>query len=172
MSLRDLDEFLLDKPIELPIRGKLYRFPGSISATSGLLLQRLAATVEQAVADGAANVNGTALAMEVLNDGQEKNLREEVMGDTEAQMAADGLSTAHTDHVFKTLLTWHMAGPEAGEAAWEHQGEAPAPNRETRRKASKGSASTTKRPASTSGTSTPAPKATTSAGPDSSSSGL
>lgn len=172
MSFRDLDDFLVVTPIKLPIKGKDYQFPGSISARSGLLLQRIAAAAERAKADILDGKTSTLdLAAEVLNDEEETDLRSEVMGGTEQLMADDGLTTAHTTHVFRTLLTWHMAGPEAAAVAWERQGEAPAPNRATRR-ASKGSASTTRKRASTSGTTTRAPaKATGRRGASSSSAG-
>jgi hypothetical protein len=172
VSFRDLDEFLLDRPIELPIRGKTYQFPGSIPARSGLLLQRIAAAAEKAqteIVEG--RISTLDLAAEVLSNEEETDLRGEIMGATELEMAKDGLSTAHTTHVFRTLITWHMAGPEAAEVAWERQGEAQAPNRATRR-ASKASASSTRKRASTSGTTTRTPaKATARRGATSSSTG-
>ncbi len=175
MGFRDLDEFLVVTPIELPIGGKTYQFPGSVSAHTGLVLQRILSAAEDASEDlRAGRVTGTEIAEQILlDDVQEGDIRAELMGDGEAQMAADGLSTAHTSHVFNTLLVWHTAGPEAAEAAWERLGEAPAPNRETRRQASKGSASTTRRPGSTTGTSTraPAKAATARAGRSSSATG-
>jgi hypothetical protein len=137
-AFRDLDEILVDKPIGLPIKGKMYEFPGSIPARTGLMLQRIAAAAQKAK-----NAGPTELAEEVLSDEEEIDLRGELMGSTEVEMARDGLTTAHTSHVFQTLLIWHMAGEEAAAQAWESLGKAPAPNRAQRR-ASKGSASTTK----------------------------
>lgn len=155
-AFRDLDEFLTTPPIELPIGGRLYEFPGSISARSGLMLQRILSAAEEAsegIRDG--SVRAADLAEQVLlDDDTEHDLRAEIMGDGEQQMAADGLTTAHTTHVFNTLLVWHTAGPEAAQAAWEHMGEAQAPNRAARRQASKAAATSTRSPASTSGTST------------------
>jgi hypothetical protein len=160
-AFRDLDEFLIDEPIRLPIRGKTYEFPGSIPARTGLLLQRLGAAAEKASASiKAGTANATELAAEVFSDSEETDLRAEMMGDTEQQMADDGLTTAHTTHVFRTLMVWHMAGEEAAMKAWEAVGPQPAPNRAARR-ASKASATTTRRPASTSGTSTPTPGSAT-----------
>lgn len=155
MPFDDLDDFLVVQPIRLPIRGKTYEFPGSISARTGLMLQRLTAEADK-VRDG--STEPTDLAAEVLNDEEEIDLRAEVLGDTERQMAADGLSTAHVRHVFQTLLVWHMAGQEAAEKAWHTLGEAQAPNRAERRAASKDSASTTRSRASTSGTTTRRPR--------------
>jgi hypothetical protein len=155
-AFRDLDEFLIDEPIRLPIRGKTYSFPGSIPARTGLLLQRLGVAAEKAKQDiKAGAADPTALAAEVFSDSEETDLRGEIMGATEQEMADDGLTTAHTTHVFRTLMVWHMAGEDAAMKAWEAVGPQPAPNRAARRAASKASATTTKRPASTSGTSTP-----------------
>jgi hypothetical protein len=143
-AFRDLDEFLVDQPIELPIRGKNYRFPGSISARTGLLLQRMGAKADEArrAGQGPAELASAAMDAEVLDDETELDLRRELMGDTEAEMARDGLTTAHTGHVFRTLIVWHMAGEEAALAAWTALGNVQAPNREARRKASKASGTT------------------------------
>lgn len=161
MGFRDLDEFLTEQPIELPIRGKVYRFPGSIPARTGLLLQRLAAAAARAP-EGTDQTAATEMAAEVLSDSEELDLRAEVMGDAEAEMADDGLSTAHTAHVFRTLMVWHMVGQGAAEKAWEQLGPPPAPNRAARRTVSSVSATSTRSPASTTRTSTrgSAPKAT------------
>jgi hypothetical protein len=172
-QFRDLDEFLVDRPIELPIRGKTYRFPGSVSARTGLLLQRMGASADVARRSGQ---DGTAAASEVfdaelLDDDREKDLRREIMGDGEAEMARDGLTTAHTEHVFRTLIVWHMAGEEAALKAWERLGNVQAPNRETRRQASKASGTSTRRRASTAGTTASKKRPQASAGRSSSRSG-
>jgi hypothetical protein len=164
-QFRDLDEFLVDEPIELPIRGKTYRFPGSVSARTGLLLQRMGASADQARRAGK---SGTAAASDVfdaelLDDDTESDLRREIMGDAEAKMAKDGLTTAHTEHVFRTLIVWHMAGEDAALLAWERLGNVQAPNREARR-GSKASGTSTRSPASTTGTSSPRKRAATSGG--------
>lgn len=163
-AFRDLDEILVDKPVRLPIKGKTYEFPGSIPARTGLMLQRIAAAAHKAK-----NASPTDLAEEVLSDEEEIDLRGELMGSTEVEMARDGLTTAHTSHVFQTLLIWHMAGEEAAAAAWESLGKVQVPNRAARR-ASRGSASTTRSPASTSTTTTPPRKRAAPASPGSASS--
>jgi hypothetical protein len=150
-GFRDLDDLLAesggDRPIELPIRGKVYAFPSSISARSGLLLARMAAVAQAEQSGGKAAPDPD---LELLSDGEEVDLRAEMMGATEVEMARDGLTTAHTRVVFMTLLTWHLAGEEAALAAWESAGKAPA-NRATRR-ARSAAASTTRKRGSTSGT--------------------
>jgi len=47
-AFRDLDEFLVVEPIELPIKGKVYSFPGEISARAWLLLQTVAERMQAA----------------------------------------------------------------------------------------------------------------------------
>lgn len=152
MPFRDLDEFLVVPTFDLPIRGKTYRFPGTISAKAGLMLQRLELTA--AKADGVEDAQQQALAE--LDPEQPIDLDREVMGDVRAEMVADGLTQAHIQHTFMTLLIWHLHGQEAAERVWERKqpGEAPAPNRAARR-GSSGTARSTKPLASTSGTRTP-----------------
>lgn len=155
MPFRDLDEFLVTAPIELPIRGKSYQFPGAISGRAGLLIRRLAEVADEArqARDEGRVVDETA---QVLSEDDEVDLRAELLGDGEREMVDDGLSTAHIAHVFQTLMVWHLAGPEAAEQAWERMAvDPPKPNRQERRSASAGSATSTRQRASTSGTSSP-----------------
>lgn len=172
-QFRDLDEFLVDQPIRLPIRGKTYEFPGSIPARTGLLLQRMGAKADEArrAGQGPEGLAAAAMEAEVLDDEAEMDLRRELMGDTEVEMARDGLSTAHTSHVFRTLIVWHMAGEEAALAAWTALGNVKAPNRETRRRASKASGTSTRSAASTAGTTGSRKPRAASAGRSSSSTG-
>jgi hypothetical protein len=62
------------------------------------------------------------------------------------------VSSVKIQHVFMTLVAWHLNGREAALAVWRHQGEAAAPNRAGRRQASRGSGTSTRTPVSTSGT--------------------
>lgn len=163
-AFRDLDDILVDKPIRLPVKGKTYEFPGSIPGRTALMLQRLAAAADKAHRKD--NTDASALAQEVFSDSEELDLQAEVMGDGQTAMAADGLTSAHINHVFRTLLVWHMSGEEAAAKAWESLGEAPAPNRAARR----ATASTTRSRASTSGTTTP-PRKRAAASPGRKSSG-
>jgi hypothetical protein len=151
MPFRDLDEFLVVPTFDLPIRGKTYRFPGTISAKAGLMLQRLELTAARA--KGVEDAQKQAL--DELDPEQPIDLNHEVMGDVRAEMVADGLSQAHVQHTFMTLLIWHLHGQDAAERVWERKqpGEAPAPSRAARR-ASSGTGKSTRTPASTSGTRT------------------
>lgn len=134
MAFRDLDEFLEVEPLVLPIRGKEYKFPGEISARAWLLVQRLGERYERARRDKEAGREPDP-DEEVLSDGDESMLRAEMFGDVEEEMTADGLTSAHMKRVFLTLIAFHLSGVEAAEAVWNNVGEAPAPNRATRRKA-------------------------------------
>lgn len=153
MALRDLSEFLTTAPIELPVRGTVYRFPGTVSGRTHLLLQAMEA---RALAEAEAERTGKPVAPdeELLDDLGEVNLQAEMMTfegeDVGRRMALDGCSAAEIRHVFVTLNVWHMQGRTAGERAWESAGlvDPTRANRETRRAAAR----TTPSRASTSGT--------------------
>jgi hypothetical protein len=155
VSFRDLSEFLTTKPVELPVNGKTYRFPGTVSGRTHLLLRAMEA---RAQAEAAAQRAGKAPApdTEVLDDLGDVDLRKELMTyegeDVERAMALDGCTAAQIRHVFVTLNVWHMQGKDAAERAWADPSlldpQRPEPNRATRRAA----VSTTPSRASTSGT--------------------
>ena len=149
MAFRDLTDFLTVKPIELPIGGKFYAFPRDISGKAGLVIAAIREAAE--AADRGKDYNPEQV---VLDDAAEVDLRREVLGDTEREMFEAGLTTGQVEHVFRTLMTWHMSrSMELTEAAWEMiDVDPPKPNREQRR-ASGAAASKTPSPASTSGTS-------------------
>lgn len=152
---QDLDDFLVISPIRLPIGGKTYSFPGSLSGRSGLLLQRIGAASAKAALRAKTGTKVQEMSDELLSDAQEIDLRTEIMGDTEAELIADDVPAVKITHVFRTLMTWHMAGEAAAKEAWTSLGEAPAPSRAARR-ASRESAKSTRSQGSTSTTSTPA----------------
>lgn len=132
MAFRDLDEFLQVEPLALPIRGKVYEFPGEVSAWAWLLTQRVGERFEKA---RRAREAGLELDPdeEVLSDMDEGRLRAEMFGGVEEEMIADGLTSEHMKRVFYALVAYHLSGREAAEAVWNGQGEAKAPNRAVRR---------------------------------------
>jgi len=134
MAFRDLDEFLIVEPLVLPIRGKEYAFPGEVSARLWLQLQRLN---EQYLDAKRAAAEGRDFEpdRELVSDGDQAAMMDELLGDAQAEMIADGLSGAHIKAAFYTCLAFHLMGRETAERVWNAQGEAPAPNRATRRKA-------------------------------------
>jgi len=124
MAFRDLDDFLVVQPIDLPIRGKVYHFPGAISAASGLRLERFTALTRLQGEGGDADPD------ELLLIGEDADtLEAEMFGGVKAEMIADGLTTAHISAVFDTLMAYHATGSlEVAERVWEdHAGESPAP---------------------------------------------
>lgn len=143
MAFRDLDDFLVVKPVELPIRGKVYAFPGEITAEAWLLLQIVAEQMERAQKAQAAGLPIDE-DEEAVDDHAESRLRSELLGGVEQEMIEDGLTSAHLKAVFYTLIAFHLSGLEAAEAVWEAQGETSAPNRATRRAKSPRGASPTR----------------------------
>lgn len=131
MAFRDLDDFMVVKTIDLPMRGKVYSFPGAISAASGLRLERFTALTQLDHEGGEVDPDEL-----VLVGDDADALEAEMFGDTKAEMIADGLTTAHVSAVFDTLMAFHATGSlEVAERVWEdHVGESTAPNRAARRK--------------------------------------
>lgn len=160
MAFRDLDEFLTVKPLVLPIRGKEYAFPGDLSGESWLRLQ--------VVGD---RMRGGADGFVAVSDTDEVALRAEMFGGVDAEMIADGCTSAQMQAVFVTLVTYHLSGRNlaAAEAAWDAQGEAPAPNREARR--SKAPAKSNPARGSRAGSTHPRPKVAAPPGTPSSNAG-
>lgn len=166
-TFKDLDSFFKIQPIRLPIRGKTYAFPGSVSGRTGLLLHRMTEMAEKVKA----GKDSPDLGQQILDDSEELDLRKEILGDTEREMIDDGLPSAFIDHVFHTLIVHHQFGENVAKAVWEDvpgAPKAPQDRKAKSRKGTSGAASTTKQRASTSGTSE---SALASPGPESSSSG-
>lgn len=166
-EFEDLDSFFKIQPFVLPIRGKKYKFPGSVSGRTGLLLHRMT-EVAEAVKSGK---DAPDLRQEILDDSGEIDLRREIMGDTEREMIKDDVPAQYIGHAFHTLIVWHQYGPNVARAVWEDvpgAPKAPQDRKAKSRKATSGAATTTKRRASMSGTSESAPA---SPGLESSSSG-
>lgn len=127
MTFKDLDEFLSVDPVEIPIRGKTYSFPGEISARAWLLVQKLGSAYG-AAKDGQIDTDEIA-----LTDGEEVDLQAELFGGIEREMAADGVTSGELKLVFGTLVIYHLTDQATAEKFWDARGEAPAPNREARR---------------------------------------
>ncbi|TMR91316.1 DUF7426 family protein [Nonomuraea basaltis] len=154
-QFQDLDEFF-DDSLRLPVGGRMYVIPAP-DAEVGLLCQRLmhaslAAQEGEAVTDPKLNE----LADVVLNDDQEKDLYQRILGPVYDELLSDGVSWPKVQHVGATALVWVAAGKDAAAKIWASggtTGEASAPNRATRRATaaaakstrSRGSATTTTR---------------------------
>jgi hypothetical protein len=152
----------LDDALELPVTGRdgverVYRIEDP-SAEDGIKIEKIT-TLAARLAAG-----GEAIESPALDDEQELDLYRMCLGSAYEQLRAD-LSWGRFRHVALTAMMWITADRETAEAYWA-TGNMPgkaAPNRETRRRASRGSsasvaASTTKPRASTSGTRAASPR--------------
>ena len=132
MAFKDLDDFLVVRPVVLPIRGKDYSFPGEISGRTWLKVHSLSGQVQQAIATQKAGGKFDP-DVEAISDMDQDELLAELCGDTLQEMIDDGLTSAHLDAVMAALMAFHMADRGTAEAVWNASGEAPAPNRSARR---------------------------------------
>ncbi|GAA5046581.1 hypothetical protein HNP84_009751 [Thermocatellispora tengchongensis] len=151
-TFQDLDDFF-DDSLPLPVGGKWYRIPAP-DAEVGLLCQRLMhASLAAEQGEAVDDPKLTALAEVVLTDDEERDLYQRVLGPVFDELRADGVSWPKIQHVGATALVWVAAGKDAAAKMWASggMGEAPAPNRATRRAAaakstrSRGSGTTTTR---------------------------
>lgn len=161
MTFRDLDEFLVVKPIVLPIHGKTYEFPGEISARLQLQLWQMNERFQKA------RTQEFDPGEELLSDASEAEIRSAMFGEAEAQMVADDCTSTDIRTVFNTLIAYHLSGEDVAKTIWESAGEAPAPNRQERR----AKAPATARGSRASSASPPKKKAPVSAGKKSSNAG-
>lgn len=124
MTFKDLDEYL--KPtIELPIGGKKYVVK-SVDATTGLWCQRLMHTGLTVWAGE--NVSDADVASLELDDDQERNLYQRVLGDAYDEMVADGVPWDSIKHAGTTAFMWAAGNREQAEMFWASPGKArPAP---------------------------------------------
>ncbi|MFF2014001.1 hypothetical protein ACFVWY_33750 [Streptomyces sp. NPDC058195] len=155
-----LDDFL-SPALDLPVAGRdgvvrTYRIEDP-PAEDGIRIERITTMAARLAAGGSAD---TAPA---LDDAEEMDLYRMCLGDAYDELRAD-LSWHRFRHVALTAMMWITADRETAAAYWA-TGDAPgkAPNRAARRSASRGSsaggaASTTPKPASTSGTRAASPR--------------
>lgn len=150
-----LDE-LLDEAIELPVPSdkhpgrKVYRIE-SPNAKDGLQIEKIT-NIAVHLANGGENID-----TEMLDDDEERDLYQMLLGHVYAEMLADGVKWVWLRHASLTVLMWVSSGLNTAETFWKAAGdpERLAPNRATRRsKQQDGSAAetSTRGRASTSGT--------------------
>lgn len=117
-KFQNLDDFF-DAALELPIGKKVYRIP-SPSADVGLYVQRLM--------EAAAWINdgqlppGDAPKLK-LNDDEEVDLYQVVMGPAMDEMKADGVLWSKIMLAAQTAFIWIGAGDAAAEAFWASSGD-------------------------------------------------
>jgi hypothetical protein len=155
MALKDLSSFLDDDAIDVEIDTKTYRVE-SPDAKTGLFLAGLANVGVKAASGG--DVAAADVEKLDLDDDEERDFMEMVLGDTFAELIADGVSWMKIQRLSRYCFIHFAVGEEAADEALKSgalTGEAPAPNRAARRAGSRGAATTTKRLASTAGTTSP-----------------
>lgn len=151
MPRRDLTAFLEDDSLQYPgvpskthPDGKDYRV-SSPDAATGLWLASLGTAGMVAAEGGELDPEVPGLKMD---DGQERNLYQRVLGDTYDEMVADGVSWTMLRHIAQDAFLYWAINPAFADAALAGLGEAVArDNRAARRAKAKRSGSTTKRTA-------------------------
>lgn len=114
-------------PLVLPIRGKHYVFdPNRLTTGAFLTLQRV--QVESAEIarklDAGEKVDPNVI---VMTDAEEKRFGRELLGEeTLAQLAADGVLWAETQHIMNTVMSYYLFGEKAAFAIWTGEGAKPA----------------------------------------------
>lgn len=152
MALRDLSAFLDDDALELPINGTTYVIP-SPDARTGLWLTALA-DLGVAAASGAELGEGDFDKLK-LDDDEERTFVVRVLGSGYDAMVAGGVSWVKIQRAARYAFLYFALSPEAADEALKSgslAGEAPAPNRATRRTASKATATSTRSRGSAAGT--------------------
>jgi len=140
-KFKDLSEFLdEDEPLVLPVGGKEYPFPGSISGTLWLKLHKITDQQQGALPEDE----------EPIAYPEQRAVSEELFGEVEGQMAADGCTNTQIKAVLSTATVFYLQGRESAEAFWNLQawalsGEPPAPNRAARRHPARATPSTRQR---------------------------
>ncbi|OKJ42278.1 DUF7426 family protein [Streptomyces sp. CB01580] len=159
MGFGALDAFL-DDYLELPVTGRdgverVYRIEDP-PAEDGIRIERITTLAARLVA------GGSGVDTQQLDDEQELDLYRICLGDAYDQLRAD-LSWGRFKHVALTAMMWITADRETAESYWQTGTGPGKANRAARRSASrassaKGAASTTRKPASTSGTRAASPR--------------
>jgi hypothetical protein len=153
MGFEDLDQFL-DDGLDLPVGGVTYRIPAP-DAMLGLWCQRLCAA-GFAVSRGEEPPGNLPKAPDLnLDDEDEHALYRRLCGDAWDQMIKAGVSWPKLQVVGTTVLLWVGLGQQTAEAYWRSGGDPNSlgPTRRQRRALSSTvTASSTRKPDSTSGT--------------------
>lgn len=160
MSFRDLDEFF-DSSLRLPVRGKTYVIE-SPDARTGLWCQRIVALSAKAKAGSLDDDDAAALQ---LDDDEERDLFERLLGPAFEEMVADNLPWEHVKHCGLTALIWAAGNVEAAEEFWASGGDPKAQPQDRKKSAKSG------RQGSRSGSKSRVVKGEVTSGPDSSSTG-
>lgn len=117
MPFQELDEFF-DDTLDIPIRGKIYRIP-SPDAETGLWCQRV---FEMGVrAESGQKVSAVQTAKLKLDDDEERELYDRVLGPAKQEMIDDGLTWARISAVAQTAIIWIATDRTTAEKYWNEQ---------------------------------------------------
>lgn len=151
MATVDLGSYLDDDSLDVEVQGRTYRIPSPDAAT-GI---RLTAMVNLGIVYASGQPLGEAEAKQLnLDDAEERDFLEQVLGSAYGEMVADGVSWVRIQRLGRYALLHFTLGPEAAAdaVAKSSLGEAPAPNRQARRaspRVSSGTATSSRRRGST-----------------------
>lgn len=149
-DFRDLNE-LLDGDLQLPIGGRTYTVT-AVDGETGLWMERLMSTGLTVAAGGEPDER---LGTQLLGDKDERTLYERALGNVYQAMVDDGVAWTKIKLAGLTVLYWTTMSREVAHAFWSSGGTSlgKAPNRAARRAStSTAEATTTRTPASGSGT--------------------
>lgn len=150
-QLEQLGSFL-DPILSVPFRGKTYKVP-AVDAETGLRLQKLISAGIRASIDGEVDPE----TVELVSDADEKGFYQSVLGPVYDELLTDGASFPALKFIGQTALMWHTQDHKTAAEFWDAEGKAPEANRAQRRTATRtatAAATTTKKPASRTGTTT------------------
>jgi len=150
-ELQELDDFL-SPALAVPARGKVYRIE-AVDAETGLRLQKLISVGVKAYTDKEFNEKD----LELVGDDEETDFFRSVLGTTYDELLADKISYPGLKAIASLAMIWTTQGFDAAQQYFLAGGKAPAPNRATRRTATRTStaaATTTPKQGSPNGTST------------------
>lgn len=117
MSFQELDEFF-DDTLELPIRGKIYKIP-SPDGETGLWCQRVFEV--GARVESGQKVPASQSAKLQLNDNDERELYDRVLGPAKQEMLDDGLTWARISAAAQTAIIWIATDRTTAEKYWNEQ---------------------------------------------------
>lgn len=103
-------------PLELPINGKTYTIQPPDAAT-GLLVSQIGMVLLD-LTDGRKVTAGDPRMKAILDDQEEAELMDRLLGDALVQMKADRVPYPYLQLVLQTALAWVLYGDAAAERLW------------------------------------------------------
>jgi hypothetical protein len=142
----------------IPVGDKVYKIR-PLTAETVVILQNARAAVSAARAEGKGLEDLSDVKVEGLDEEEtQEQAQRRIFGDTYDELVKDGVSAIGMFRMTQVIMTWTFSGIEAAKAYVATGGKAlTMPNREARRTATRNrtaSATTTREPASATGTST------------------